>query len=169
MCCRCVGQNTKQIPLRLFFLPLQVKGIQDEYQNFMEKVRGKAQTAIDMANRHFEADRTELTSQVDVLVHVMQQRFYLPVIPRLYIHHSPIWILLAFCHVCSLRLGDCGFYAKPVVEQVLTQKKMHCRYGTSPDRFEPYLQRETDVCRLIVRGREVSHVCRAKGAKGRVL
>jgi len=54
----------------------QVKGIQDEYQNFMEKVRGKAQTAIDMANRHFETDRTELTSQVDVLVHVMQNRFY---------------------------------------------------------------------------------------------
>ncbi len=56
-----------------------MKGIQDEYQNFMEKVRGKAQTAIDMANRHFEADRTQLTSQVDILVQVMQSRFYFPV------------------------------------------------------------------------------------------
>lgn len=54
----------------------QVKGIQDEYQSFMEKVRGKAQHAIDLANRNFESDRTELTSQVDVLVHVMHSRFY---------------------------------------------------------------------------------------------
>ena len=60
--------------------PAQVKGIQDEYQNFMEKVRGKAQHAIDMANRNFESDRTELTSQVDVLVHVMHSRFYYQVI-----------------------------------------------------------------------------------------
>ena len=42
----------------------------------MEKVRGKAQHAIDMANQNFERDRTELTSQVDMLVHVMHSRYY---------------------------------------------------------------------------------------------
>ena len=55
---------------------MQVKGIQDEYQSFMEKVRGKAQHAIDLANQNFERDRTELTSQVDMLVHVMHSRYY---------------------------------------------------------------------------------------------
>ena len=54
----------------------QVKHIQEEYQKFMEKVRGKAQSAIDLANTMFQASRTELTTQVDVLVHLMHNRFY---------------------------------------------------------------------------------------------
>ena len=59
----------------------QVKHIQEEYQKFMEKVRGKAQSAIDLANNIFQADRNNLTAQVDVLVHLMHNRFLLQVCP----------------------------------------------------------------------------------------
>lgn len=47
----------------------------------MEKVRGKAQSAIDLANTMFQASRAELTTQVDVLVHLMHNRFYYQVRP----------------------------------------------------------------------------------------
>ena len=54
---------------------MQVKHIQEEYQKYMERVRGKAQSAIDQANSMFQGKRGELTSHVDTLVHYMQGRF----------------------------------------------------------------------------------------------
>ena len=54
---------------------LQVKHIQEEYQKYMEKVRGKAQGSIDQANLLFQARRHDLTGHVDNIVAFMQQRF----------------------------------------------------------------------------------------------
>ena len=56
-------------------MPLQVKHIQEEYQKFMENVRGRAQSAIDQANQLFQGRRGEYASHVDTLVHLMQSRF----------------------------------------------------------------------------------------------
>lgn len=57
-------------------LRLQVKQIQDEYQSFMEGVRGRAQGAIDQANALFQAYRGDATSQLDAAIHYLQSRFF---------------------------------------------------------------------------------------------
>ena len=54
----------------------QVKQIQDEYQSFMEGVRGRAQGAIDQANALFQAYRGDATSQLDAAIHYLQSRFF---------------------------------------------------------------------------------------------
>ena len=54
---------------------VQVKHIQEEYQKYMERVRGKAQGSIDQANLTFQARRHDLTGHVDNIVAFMQQRF----------------------------------------------------------------------------------------------
>ncbi|KAK9823247.1 hypothetical protein WJX72_001331 [[Myrmecia] bisecta] len=53
---------------------IRVKAIQEEYQKYMERVRGKAQGAIDTANSQYQHNRTLLTARVDALVHYLQQR-----------------------------------------------------------------------------------------------
>ena len=55
---------------------LQVKQIQEEYQSFMEGVRGRAQGAIDQANALFQAYRGDATSQLDAAIHYLQSRFF---------------------------------------------------------------------------------------------
>ncbi|KAK2077191.1 hypothetical protein QBZ16_004825 [Prototheca wickerhamii] len=52
---------------------LRVKNIQDEYQRFMERVRGKAQGAIDTANAAYSQQRTVLMTRFDALVNVLSQ------------------------------------------------------------------------------------------------
>ncbi len=54
----------------------QVKQIQEEYQAFMEGVRGRAQGAIDQANALFQAYRAEATSHLDAAIHYLQSRFF---------------------------------------------------------------------------------------------
>ena len=53
---------------------IRVKHIQEEYQQYMERVRGKAQAAIDQANSQYQNHRTMLTARVDALVHFLQRR-----------------------------------------------------------------------------------------------
>ncbi len=53
---------------------IRVKAIQEEYQRYMERVRTKAQNAIDQANTQYQHSRTMLTARVDALVHYLQQR-----------------------------------------------------------------------------------------------
>lgn len=54
----------------------QVKAIQDEYQSYMERVRGVAQGAIDAANNGFQAARHAVTGRLDAAVHQLQARFF---------------------------------------------------------------------------------------------
>lgn len=64
--------------------PVQVKAIQDEYQGYMERVRGVAQGAIDAANNGFQAARHAVTGRLDAAVHQLQARFFsAPVRPPL--------------------------------------------------------------------------------------
>ena len=53
---------------------IRVKHIQEEYQKYMERVRGKAQAAIDQANSQYQSSRNMLTARVDALVHFLQTR-----------------------------------------------------------------------------------------------
>ncbi len=53
---------------------MRVKAIQEEYQRYMERVRTKAQTAIDQANAQYQHSRAMLTARVDALVHFLQSR-----------------------------------------------------------------------------------------------
>lgn len=53
---------------------IRVKAIQEEYQRYMERVRTKAQNAIDQANTQYQQSRTMLTARVDTLVHYLQSR-----------------------------------------------------------------------------------------------
>ena len=53
---------------------IRVKAIQEEYQRYMERVRTKAQNAIDQANTQYQHSRTMLTAHVDTLVHYLQNR-----------------------------------------------------------------------------------------------
>ena len=53
-----------------------MKQIQDEYQSFMEGVRGRAQGAIDQANALFQAYRGDATSSLDAAIHYLQSRFF---------------------------------------------------------------------------------------------
>ena len=46
---------------------LRVKDIQDEYQKYMERVRSKAQGAIDQANATYQGSRGLLTARVEQL------------------------------------------------------------------------------------------------------
>ncbi len=45
-----------------------MKNIQDEYQKYMERVRAKAQSAIDQANTAYSQQRNVLMSRFDALV-----------------------------------------------------------------------------------------------------
>ena len=56
----------------------QVKHIQEEYQRYMERVRGRAQGAIDQANAAFQARRGDATAHLDAAVHFLQSRFFPP-------------------------------------------------------------------------------------------
>ena len=46
--------------------------IQKEYQDFMEKVRSKAQGAIDSANREYQGTKTLLSSRMGIMVDYLQ-------------------------------------------------------------------------------------------------
>lgn len=46
----------------------RVKNIQDEYQKYMERVRAKAQSAIDQANTAYSQQRNVLMGRFDALV-----------------------------------------------------------------------------------------------------
>ena len=67
---------------------IRVKHIQEEYQKYMERVRSKAQTAIDQANANYQHHRAMLTARVDTMVHYLQQQY-------LRVSHSA-------CHTCCL-------------------------------------------------------------------
>jgi hypothetical protein len=51
-----------------------VKNIQDEYQRYMERVRAKAQSAIDQANTAYSQQRTVLMARFDALVTYLSQQ-----------------------------------------------------------------------------------------------
>ena len=55
-------------------LTLQVQQIQKEYQDFMEKVRSKAQGAIDTANRDYQAAKGLLASRMAIMTDYLQVR-----------------------------------------------------------------------------------------------
>ena len=75
---------------------VQVKHIQEEYQKYMENVRGRAQSAIDQANSIFQGRRSEYAGLVDNLVHQMQSRFLALQVGTAWLvkgvdnHHAPI-------------------------------------------------------------------------------
>ena len=46
--------------------------MQKEYQDFMEKVRSKAQSAIDTANREYQGAKTLLTRNMGIMVDYLQ-------------------------------------------------------------------------------------------------
>jgi len=52
---------------------IRVKNIQDEYQRFMERVRAKAQSAIDHANTTYSQQRSVLMSRFDALVNAISK------------------------------------------------------------------------------------------------
>ena len=52
---------------------IRVKNIQDEYQRFMERVRAKAQSAIDHANTTYSQQRSVLMSRFDSLVNAISR------------------------------------------------------------------------------------------------
>lgn len=54
---------------------IRVKHIQEEYQKYMERVRSKAQGAIDQANGNYQHHRSMLTARVDALVQYLQQQY----------------------------------------------------------------------------------------------
>ena len=54
---------------------IRVKHIQEEYQKYMERVRSKAQGAIDQANGNYQHHRAMLTARVDTLVQYLQQQY----------------------------------------------------------------------------------------------
>lgn len=54
---------------------IRVKHIQEEYQKYMERVRSKAQSAIDQANANYQHHRAMLTARVDTMVHYLQQQY----------------------------------------------------------------------------------------------
>ena len=54
---------------------IRVKHIQEEYQKYMERVRSKAQSAIDQANANYQHHRAMLTARVDAMVHYLQQQY----------------------------------------------------------------------------------------------
>jgi hypothetical protein len=54
---------------------IRVKNIQEEYQKYMERVRSKAQAAIDTANANYQQTRQVLTQRVDLMVSSLQH-FY---------------------------------------------------------------------------------------------
>lgn len=47
---------------------LKVQQIQKEYQDFMERIRNKAQGAIDSANRDYQSRKTMLSARINVMV-----------------------------------------------------------------------------------------------------
>ena len=54
---------------------IRVKHIQEEYQKYMERVRSKAQSAIDLANSNYQTHRAMLTARVDAMVAYLQQQY----------------------------------------------------------------------------------------------
>ncbi|KAK9839116.1 hypothetical protein WJX74_009858 [Apatococcus lobatus] len=56
---------------------IRIRFIQDEYQKYMERVRSKAQGAIDTANSQYQHNRTMVTQRVDHLVHHLQRQHHL--------------------------------------------------------------------------------------------
>ena len=70
---------------------IRVKHIQEEYQKYMERVRSKAQSAIDQANANYQHHRAMLTARVDTMVHYLQQQYlrvsiYISIICRACLH-----------------------------------------------------------------------------------
>lgn len=68
---------------------IRVKHIQEEYQKYMERVRSKAQSAIDLANTNYQTHRAMLTARVDAMVAYLQQQ-YLRVRLCAIMHHHPL-------------------------------------------------------------------------------
>lgn len=52
---------------------LKVQQIQKEYQDFMERIRAKAQGAIDTANRDYQQRKTFFTARINVMVEYLNQ------------------------------------------------------------------------------------------------
>jgi hypothetical protein len=53
---------------------LKVQQIQKEYQDFMERIRSKAQTAIDQANRDYQHRKTIFGAKMNVMVEYLNQQ-----------------------------------------------------------------------------------------------
>ena len=76
---------------------IRVKHIQEEYQKYMERVRSKAQSAIDQANANYQHHRAMLTARVDTMVHYLQQQYL-----RVSIYPHCILSLAALLRLLSL-------------------------------------------------------------------
>ena len=94
---------------------IRVKHIQEEYQKYMERVRSKAQGAIDQANGNYQHHRAMLTARVDTLVQYLQQQ-YLRVsspaqpsseLPAL--HTAMLFIVLCRNSTNLMSVHSCGF------------------------------------------------------------
>eukprot|EP00798_Chlamydomonas_sp_ICE-L_P023658 gene23658-9189_t len=62
---------------------IKVQQIQKEYQDFMEKIRAKAQGAIDTANRDYQGAKTLLSGRMSIMVDYLQAQ-----IPLLQLQHA---------------------------------------------------------------------------------
>lgn len=71
------GNKTIAVQVALFdrIHNIRVKHIQEEYQKYMERVRSKAQSAIDLANTNYQTHRAMLTARVDAMVAYLQQQY----------------------------------------------------------------------------------------------
>lgn len=66
---------------------IRVKHIQEEYQKYMERVRSKAQSAIDLANTNYQTHRAMLTARVDAMVAYLQQQYLRVTMLLMQLHH----------------------------------------------------------------------------------
>lgn len=72
---RSLREQQEQVALLDRMQNIRVKNIQDEYQRFMERVRAKAQTAIDQANSQYSQERGQLIAKLEgVIAYVTQQQ-----------------------------------------------------------------------------------------------
>lgn len=96
---------------------IRVKAIQEEYQRYMERVRTKAQNAIDQANTSYQQSRSMLTARVDTLVHYLQNR---------HLHVSIPFAALSVCSPSTVHMR-CAVSMTPPAVQAWS--------GTSQDSF----------------------------------
>lgn len=70
---RNLRQQQEQVALLDRMQNIRVKNIQDEYQRFMERVRAKAQSAIDQANSAYSQQRAGLIGNLEKLIAYVTQ------------------------------------------------------------------------------------------------
>lgn len=79
---------------------IRVKHIQEEYQKYMERVRSKAQSAIDQANANYQHHRAMLTARVDTMVHYLQQQYLRVSVPSTHLQLACALMLLQLVSAC---------------------------------------------------------------------